>query len=120
MRQAVQEGSHESSTDSRPPSGAGHSDADQLEVPSQPCLVDLRLQHFARAISPPLPELAGIAIGEANQRAGVVTAAPAAGRRTVFAQRPSDEGKALPERRTGMSSERARSVLPSTDAVRCT
>jgi hypothetical protein len=69
VRQAVQEGVHESPTDSRPPSSASHSDADQLEVPSQPCLV---------------------------------------------------EGEALPERRTGMSSERARSVLPSTDPVRST
>ena len=40
MRQAVQEGVHESPTDSRPPSSASHSDADQLEVPSQPCLVE--------------------------------------------------------------------------------
>jgi len=120
VRPAVQEGVHESPTDSRPPSSASHSDADQLEVPSAPCLVDLRLQHFARPISPPLPELAGVAMGEANQRVGVVTAAPAAGRRTVLAQRPSDEGKVLPERRTGRTSERARSVLPSTDPVRST
>lgn len=65
---------HEGSTDSPTPGSVENPDADQLEVPSEPGLGDLAIQHLLRVIGPPLAMLSRVAVGEADKHCTVVRA----------------------------------------------
>src|SRR3954452_12078998 len=65
---------HESPAHSSVSGGMGHTDAHQLEVPTEPCLGYARLQHSAHVVGPPLAGLARVAIGKANKPVNVVSA----------------------------------------------
>ena len=68
---------HQTSADTATPVSTKHADADQLEVSPQPSLGGVRLQHLERVVGPPLAMLTRVAVGEADQRVGVVGASEA-------------------------------------------
>lgn len=57
----------------RRPGSGEHTQADQLEVPAQPCLRHSGVQDLERVVGPPLPPLTGVSIGETDKRVPVVS-----------------------------------------------